>query len=149
MVVKATHVELELASGRTVVLPTRYGMLHDPDAEVRPKCEVYLAPYTLLPGPAPALSRKARRYLGDHYEGRPARTSLPAAGWRPEGEVRTIWYRRAGNRGHARPREDYAHGFRERFTFWRTPVVLERSGTVRRLNLGRFCVIDDRGFVFP
>jgi hypothetical protein len=149
IVVKATHVVFERDDRTKLTIPASYGMLHDPEGESRPKCEVYFAPYTILRREPPTLSAAARRYLGANYDARLARTDLPIAGWSEVGMVRTIWYKRNGERGVARPREDFVHPFRTVIPFWRKSLLLEKSGRAYRLSLGAFCSIDDRGFVFP
>ena len=56
-----------------------------------------------------------------------------------------IWYTRTGDRGVDSRNERYVHPFRS----WGGKVLLARSGEIRRITLGAFSVLDDRGFVFP
>ncbi len=152
IVVKGWACALEVETGRAdvrqvVTMPARWGMLHDPDGTTRSKCEVFFAPFRELRRPAPdaMVSSRTRRYLGEHYAARLVEVDLPRAGWKEEGKVTMIWYTRAGNRGKHASNERYVHPFRS----WAGAVRLARSGHVRRITLGAFCVIDDRGFVFP
>jgi hypothetical protein len=150
MVVKGTRVELELKDERRIVimkLPPKWGMIHDPDGATRSKCEVFFAPFEELRKAAPddMISARTKRYLGDTYDARLVKVDLPTGGWREEAIVSVIWYTRAGARGNRARNERYVHPFRA----WAGAVRLSRSGDVRRITLGSFCVIDDRGFVFP
>lgn len=149
IVVKGTHVEFEREDRTVLKLPATYGMLHDPEGADRPKCEVFFAPYVLLKGDPPDLSRAARAYLGENYDARPARTDLPVTEYADLCLVRTIWYVRNGDRGVRGSNERFVHPFRTRIPFWKKSLPLSKNGRSYRLVLGPYCTIDDRGFVFP
>ena len=143
IIVKGDEVSFVRAdSARAIRLPATYKMVHDPDGESLPKCEVYFGPVTMTRAKA-KMTSAASQYLGRKYEGRLARLNPPSGGWKPAAQVSMIHYRRWGHRGVDGPREMFKHPFKG------SPLTLERSGRFYRIALGRICFLDDRGFVFP
>lgn len=135
------------ASRPDAFLPPRWGMIHDPDGEQLPRCEVYFGPYRRLPAPKRGrearlvLTRAAKDYFGPSYQATPIVVERPKQNWKHVAYVVKIFYVR-GRRGGIHPGA-YHHSFKGQ------PLLLESSGSFFRLSLRDGCIVDDRGYVFP
>lgn len=142
ILVKGDRVQFLTTDGNMIVLPSSAGIIHDPEGEERPRCEVFFGPYKLQrKRPVPRITRAAVKYYGRHYQPTVALIDLPHGPWRPIAHVTKIFYKR-GLRG-----AQHAGGFHHPFA--RAPLTLEKSGKFYRLSLPGGCIVDDRGFVFP
>jgi hypothetical protein len=127
------------------VLPEKFGIIHDPDGtEFRPS-DVFFASYRMTNTPA-EMTKKARKYFGDDYDGVKAKFDIPDTGWHlvKSGVVR-IDYVRTGDK-HPGP---FWHPFYKNWIWKKEPLALYQSGRVYLLRLPKDAVIDERGFVFP
>jgi len=145
------HVSFELAEGRRVRAPAAHVMLYDDDGRVWPRCSLLVGPIrrtaTLL-----AASARQRRYYGDAYALRTGYVDLPPVPlhtWEAIGPTSRIYYQRPGT---AYPGY-FQHPFNKPaiwdFLRAKRDVLLYRQGSFLRLELGRGCVVNWRGFVKP
>lgn len=138
LIVKGESVSLDLVGGSTLTLPRGYGFVHDPTGRVFDRCTVFVGPVKRTRR-AVGHSPDTRRYFGTDYRIREALVRIPsAATFSRVGEVEEIRYVRRGRDAGA-----YYHPFRA------SHPRLAKSGRWYRIELGKVCVIDDRGFVFP
>ena len=143
VLVKGTHVWFVTDTGGKVRMPTSYGMCHDPEGTDRARCEVFFCAFRRT-GKVAELTRKARNYLGPDYVGHVTKIDVPRDGWHEVARVKTIRYRRWGDVGIRSANEEFRHEFRS------APLPLSKSGRCYRIELGAvFCLLDDRGFIFP
>ena len=141
ILIKGDALIFQTDTGRMIDLPTKSGIIHDPDGEDRPKCEVFFGPYRILRQRPTGTTRAATKYFGSRYKPAMATVDLPKGPWEPIAKVVKIFYKR-GLRG-----ADHAGGFHHPFA--RTPLTLSKCGRYWRLSLPQGCIVDDRGFVFP
>lgn len=138
LIVKGDHVIFRMADGSSKRLSPSYGIIHDPDGAILPKCSVFIGPCRRT-SQAIEHSSKSKAYFGKKYVARKAVIAkIPQSGWQEIGEVKEILYERRGK--HA---GRYYHPFK---SF--SPTLL-KSGRFYRLELRNGCLLDDRGFVFP
>lgn len=128
--------------GARVVLPPKFGIIHDPEGVDLPKCNVYLGPYEISRKQA-TLTKAAAAYFGHSYRGRVARVDVPKGPWNVVGSARVIFYERPG-----RYQGRYFHPFYKKAAFPK-PLLLRKCGAFFKLDLPDGCVVNDRGFVFP
>ena len=141
ILIKGNAVILETVDGEEIPLPKHYGIIHDPEGDDLPRCEVFFGPYRLLAGRPEGTTRSAVKYFGRHYQPRLMMVNIPENGWRFEALIVQILYKRGLRGAH------HAGGFHH--PFQKAPLTLSRSGRYRRLSLPNGCIVDDRGFVFP
>lgn len=129
----------ETLDGRehTIVLPTGYGMIHDPSGRSLDKCSLFFGPIHVTQERIGKLPPEASRYFGSDYDARKARIDVPAGKWKSVGRVKEIIYYRPGEF-----EGDWRHEFKE-------PVTLEVQGRWYRLKLPDNCEITWRGIVRP
>jgi hypothetical protein len=140
IVIKGSRVVFILQNGRKVRLPPSYGIIHDPEGKVLPRCEVFFGPYVKSKRIASAPSKKARKYFGSKYSPKEATVDVPDGPWNSIGEVVEILYERTKGSQYA---GKYFHPFKE------FSPELSKSKRYYRLALRNGCIVDDRGFVFP
>jgi hypothetical protein len=139
LMVKATRVGFRTTEGKTIWMPASHGIIHDPDAKHFPRCVVFVGPFKILKRKPPAMDFKASAYYGRTYDHRSAMVNVPVDGpWKPVAKVDKIYYFRRGNRA--------PYGFYHPFA---KTLTLEKCKNFYRVNLGTFCVVDDRGFSWP
>jgi hypothetical protein len=149
----------ELEKGSIKDASRTAALLFDPSGQYWPHCSILVRPFTHEKGKAhhPAF---ARQWFGKGYHLHRGHVELPTRSlerWRSVGRVRRIFYTRgSGDDRKAENAGDYEHTFGERglfevFTFSgkRDLPELFWLGNVLRLELGRGCVVDRRGFVVP
>ncbi len=139
ILVKGEKVWFTLPSGKKVVCPASFGMLHDVDGEHFGKCTLLVGPISRTTHAAP-LRGKARDYFGRKYDAQIVRVPrIPAMGsFKEIGPVVQIDYtRRGAHKGW------YFHPFKRG-----VHPVLSKSGRWWKLEMGS-CTWDDRGIVFP
>lgn len=139
LILKGRGVRFVLEGGRSVRVAG--GMLHDPDGKDWPRCSVLVGPYDRGQKAARA-TLGARKYLG-RPEGLLGAADVPddrsLDSWSEIGKAERIYYVRHG--------EIYG-GQLFQHPFKRHPT-LYRQGKWARLELGRFCIMNERGFVSP
>jgi hypothetical protein len=153
IIIKGSHVRFELRrpegapsaskkpreiSGKIVVLPVAYGIIHDPDGEHFERCECFFGPYKGTRRQVEMTSR-AKAYMGPSYPATFAVVDVPRGAWNSVGEVAQIFYRRPG-----RYQGKYFHPFKDGYG-----PMLSKNGRFYKLALAGGCIVDDRGFVFP
>jgi hypothetical protein len=150
---KGTAVSFEMQEGGTVVAGRAKGMFHDPTGRDWAKCSLLIAPYRMegyaedddVPG-------YARAYKGRNHRMRHVSLELPDKGldgWSNEGQIKKLWYTRDGTKRPGR----YYHpiGKKTVFSIFRgkDAATLYQKGVYYRVQLGRACLLDDRGIVYP
>jgi hypothetical protein len=152
LVCKGTSAWFELQDGTRVKAPG--AMLHDPDGKDWGACSFLFVNFrrNVRTAKPEEVSRAHRQYLGKTHKARVGSVELPPrslSDWERVGKVKTIWYDRAGKIAPGR----YFHPFGKRTaTFlWQggTFPTLYKRGRAMRLELGRNCLVDDRGFCLP
>lgn len=149
--VKGTHVVLELDTGRSLRIPGRYGLMHDPSGRAWPRCEVLIGPFMRERRPAAKVPDTARAYFGRKATVLEGSVVLPARrGWTDVGTMKggRIYYWRGGTK-HPGP---FKHRFNKDWSsivLGKRSVVVRRQGRFLSIALGTGCVLDDRGFVIP
>lgn len=106
--VKGGRVDLVMDNGRTLVLPSDYGMLHDATGASLDKCSLFFAPVVVTGEPVTEIDPETRKWFGEDYELRAASVDLPAHGWELQGHVASIVYFRPGEF-----EDDWRHDFSE------------------------------------
>lgn len=137
MLIKGETVVFKMADGTTKKCPESYGIVHDPDGKVLPRCVVYVGPVKRTEKPVENTG-KVKAYFGRKYNPRQAIIDRPPSSWQRVGEVVEILYVRRG-----RYAGSYFHPF-AKFS-----PTLSKSGRWYKLELRDGCIYDDRGFVFP
>jgi hypothetical protein len=147
-----------LKSDREISPPKRHGMLHDPSGETWPRCSLLVAHFEQ--GWKESKAPDGRNYFGRNavvWEGEAELPPKDISKWKTVGELKTIFYDRAGTKhpGYFR------HMFHKPRGLWRLlflvkrsaangPVVLSRYGrNTYRIDLPDGCVVDDRGIALP
>jgi hypothetical protein len=143
LIAKGYKVTVVLESGRHVTAPAAYALLHDPAGRDWPRCSALVAPFRK--GGGEIRNREAESYFGSRP--REGSVSVPPRAlsvWRRVGAAVQILYsrRRPGNLPAAH-KADYEHPFKE------GKATLYRRGRELRIELGRGCVWNWRGFVTP
>lgn len=151
---KGKRIAFDMKDGRHVAAPAGAAMLHDPVGTNWAKCSLLIASFTDT-GPMEDESKApsyARSYLGRKYRMRDGEVALPNKsldGWTNEGEIARIWYTRGGTRMPFR----FQHPFGKKtfFSLFRgkDSATLYKQGRYYRVQLGRSCLLDDRGIVHP
>ena len=151
---KGKDVSFKMKEGGTIAAPRGYGMLHDPAGTNWAKCSLLIAPFKDLgrmddESKAPGY---ARSYMGRKYHLRSGEVELPnksLEGWKNEGEIAEIFYTRGGTKMPFRFRHPF--GKRTFFSIFRgnDSATLYKQGRYYRVQLGRSCLLDDRGIVHP
>src|SRR5271156_6191660 len=110
IIIKGSHVRFELKrpdgapsaekkpkeiSGKIVVLPVGYGIIHDPDGAHFDRCECFFGAYKSTQRPV-EMTTKAKAYMGPSYPARFAVVDVPRGPWNSVGEVAQIFYKRPG-----------------------------------------------------
>jgi hypothetical protein len=153
LLVLGLDVSFEMAKGGEVVLPPEDGMMHDQKGRAWPKCSLLFGPFEESAEEETELDEDAVQWFGDEYEAMRGMVDRPpkelARAWRVLGKVRRVIYYRTG----VLHPDLFEHEFGRRrvqalFKKGDLPVLYER-GAFLRLELGRACVVDDRGIVFP
>lgn len=153
LVSKGTRVGFDLKDGEEIDAPAGYGMLHDPTGHHWARCSLLIAPFrrgtVVDPDEVPSY---AKAYLGRKYRPHVGEVTLPNKslnGWERLGEVGRIWYTRGGTK--APFRFQHPIGKKTAFSIFRgkDTATLYRQGRYYRVQLGRGCVLDDRGIVHP
>lgn len=150
------EVEFVLKDGREIkAKQTRDGMLRDPSGTYWPKCSLLIAPFEN----GTEASKQAGNYFGRDAEVFEGRVDLPPQSlgeWQELGEVREIFYDRAGTKHPGffrhefhKPRGMYKLVFLIKGRAAKEPAVLYQHGDYFRLDLPKGCVVDDRGIVVP
>lgn len=146
---RAHRVSFVLDGGRKVAARPSDGLLIDEEGEVWPRCSILVGPYKRGTEDT-ALSKKAQRYFGRDYLAMRGKVTLPPrdlGAWAEIGQVRRIFYVRAGNVfGGTRFKHDYK---RVRFFVFPVATPLYRHGRFLRLELPSGCIVNWRGFVTP
>ena len=138
ILIKGRDISFEVLHGKTLTLPKSHGMIHNPDVGGDgERCRVYFGPYEKTDGAVTKLTTRARNYFGGDYQGRHAYVNFPSGKWKLSCTIMAIFYQRDGE--HA---DYYRHEFER-------PLPLYELGKFYRLNLGKGCVLNDRGYVFP
>lgn len=154
-------VAIVLTNDREIDPPSRAGMLYDETGIDWPKCSLLIAPFrgwTHEPESTKTF-KSARYYFGRDTEIGAGTLTIPAralSSWTRVGDVREIFYLRAGTKAPGR----FQHRFHKPRGLWRliflfnrraanTPVVLYKSRGAYRLELPDGCMIDDRGIARP
>jgi len=126
-------------------------MLYDPSGRAWPSCSLLFASFTKGPEekdpPDDAID-----FYGSRYIVHRGTVSLPAknlSSWRKIGPIEEIEYTRPGTRAPG----DFGHLFGKRrwqalYKQGRLPILYV-LGRTHRLELGRGCIVDDRGIVHP
>jgi len=140
ILIKGRKVAFEMTSGKTIRARPNYAIIHDPEGQSLPYCNVLIGPYQKTKTPV-ELTSEAKKYFGSGYPGTAAFVDFPRGPWKSLGAVRTIYYERThGSQNEGR----YFHPFDEKQT-----VTLSRCGSFYRLELPKGCVVNWRGFVYP
>jgi hypothetical protein len=141
VLVKGGEIDLtvEHDDGRehTLVLPTGYGMIHDPSGRSLDKCSLFFGPIVVTQERIKRLPKSASQYFGDDYDARKARIDVPAGRWKSVGRVKEIIYYRPGAY-----EGDWHHEFSE-------PQPLDEQGRWYRMKLPRDCRVTWRGIERP
>lgn len=138
--IKGTHIKFEMVSGKLIALPSSFGIMHDPEGRDIPRCAVHFGPYTRTGSKVEPTSAD-RAYFGDDYRPDQVVVDLPEGAWNPIGEVVQIFYRRRGK---------FEGNYRHSFKRVAKPTLLKHaSKKFYKFEMTSFCIIDDRGFVFP
>jgi len=156
LVCMGRNVVIDLDS-ESIELPERWGMLYDPSGEFWPKRSILFAQFEQ--GTDADGSDVGKRYFGRWVEVRRGRVTLPPRNpemWKRIGQVRQVYYERAGkNAGYFRHRFNDPRGWVRLVAFFKkdvaeTPPVLFRcAGEALKLELSTGCIVDDRGIVLP
>jgi hypothetical protein len=153
LVTKGTRVGFDMEDGQEINAPPGYGMLHDPTGKSWARCSLLIAPFR-RGGLAQEdeVPSYARAYLGRRYRPRIGDVVLPEkslVGWDRLGRVSRIWYTRGGSK--APFRFQHPIGKKTIFSIFRgkDQATLYKKGRYYRVQLGRACVLDDRGIVHP
>ena len=137
ILLKAGLVDLHLAGGGTMALPSDLAMIHDETGEELPARRLFFGPFEDVGEFDGQMPAHAEDYFGVHYEPRRARIDVPGSGWDPVGRVKGIVYYRPGWL-----EGDWEHEFRD-------PVELLASGDWYRLDLPPDAEVNWRGIVRP
>lgn len=151
---KGKRVSFEMKNGTKVTPPPGAAMLHDPAGTHWAKCSLLIAAYTdegLLDDDA-HVPGYARAYMGRKYRMRGGHIDTPNKsldGWQSLGEIHRIYYTRGGTRMPFR----FQHPFGKKTFFsvfrGKDTATLYKQGRFYRVQLGRSCLLDDRGIVHP
>lgn len=138
--------------GREVSAHKRDGMLYDGSGIYWPSCSLLVAPFRQ----GTRESEKGRDYFGRGFRVLEGTVSLPPRSlkqWREIGEIKHVYYRRAGKHS-----AYFHHEFDRPRGLWRLiwpvkrgsqPVALYSFGGCFRVELPAGCIVDDRGIVLP
>lgn len=153
LMVKGTHVRIVLDSGAALLVPARYGLLHDPTGREWPFCSVLVGPYREGRRRPIEPSSKVRQYFGRKaslYEGEVTMPPRAMKEWRQIGTAirGRIYYLRGGTKYPGRFRHRFNKGWTA-MLLGKKGVVIYRAGRFLRIELPDGCTIDDRGFVIP
>ena len=143
VLIKGYGVKFERTAGKAIVLPYRYGIIHDPEGTILPPCNVYFGPYTISKRVVEAPSRAAREYFGRDYKLRYITVAIPSGTWKPVGEVAVLHYVRTEGSAHGGP---YFHPIKQPLN---PSAPLTKNGRFYKIAMPDGCVINWRGFVFP
>jgi hypothetical protein len=143
--VKGSHIKFELVSGEILSLPKSFGIIHDQEGQDIPRCEVYFGPFKVI-GRDAGLTPAARAYFGDAYHPDRVSVDLPEGSWNPISEVVQIFYRRPSGVRVAKHTGKYHHPFKK---VARPTLLKAAHERFYKFEMTSFCIIDDRGFVFP
>jgi hypothetical protein len=149
--VESNRLVFEMANGKDVKLPAHYATFHDQTGSVLPKCDVFFGPWKRRRGKA-EMGRVHRRYFGADHQAKLADIGeIPIDGWKPIGKVHQILYVRRGTRApggyHHKFATDFAWFFKVNQPTFFTQV--DQGRRLYKMSLGKDCLVDDRGFVFP
>jgi hypothetical protein len=150
ILIKGQKVTFQMADGRNIVAPARAGMMHDPEGQAIPYCQILVGPYQKTNKPV-ELTSEARNYFGSDYPGRAGSVDFPAGPWKPLGEVRQILYQRTPGSRHE---GNYFHPFKKKSSWGMSfkqaeYPTLSKCGSFYRLELPSGCTVNWRGFVNP
>lgn len=147
ILIKGDCVQFDMAGGGKIIVPERYGIIHDTEGQELDRCDIFIGPFRRTSRRV-QMDKRAKDYFGKEYHARGATVDVPKGPWNPVGEVVQIWYRRPASEKPAKYKGVYYHPFYKRM-FKRKPVMLSRCGRFYRLELPEGCIANDRGFVFP
>lgn len=150
------QVELVMLHGRDVKAKrARDGMLYDEDGEFWPKCSLLITPFEN--GRKQSDHKRGREFFGRKTKVFEGHVDLPPkslSGWTEVGEVKTVFYDRAGKYD-----GPFRHEFNKPRGLWvllwpfkrgsKQPAILFRRGDSMRVELPEGCIVDDRGIVVP
>jgi hypothetical protein len=129
--------------------PAGYGIIHDPDGESLPKCDVFIGPFKKSRRPA-EMTRAAKAYFGSKYPGLQGSVNVPIDGpWTPIGETNQIWYRRGVDGRPALAKAPYYHPFYKRGRKAKALILHRGPRGFLWLSLPSGCILNERGFVWP
>lgn len=169
MLCMGRRVELDLKSGRTVIAPRRAAMLYDATGAAWPKCSLLIARFDgWLEEPTDDEQSEGEDYFGRDVDIGIGEIDLPPkdmAKWRRVGEVKTLFYDRAGSKAPGFFRHEFHKPrglWKAIFKVWgifskkiKEPVVLYSLREFRstahkawRIELPT-CIVDDRGVAAP
>jgi hypothetical protein len=142
ILVKGNRVRFTLATGRVIVCPRSYGLIHDTDGATFDKCTAIIRRVWVTGMTAP-LRGEALAYYGAKFDARLVQIPRIPKVFEEVGRVVKIEYDRPG-----RHEGSYYH------PFVNDPAVqpiLFASGSSYRLNMGHAgtCLWDDRGISYP
>lgn len=146
LIARGHDVSFVMADGRDIEVSG--ALLHDSSGKAWPKCSALIA--TFKRGPAVEMDAESKDYFGRGYDAHEGRVELPPRdlkAWKLVGEVKKIFYERTG-RHHGLFQHEM--GKRRLWAFFKSgKATLYRLGRAYRLELGKGCIWDSRGLVFP
>lgn len=155
LVAKGYRAVFEMEDGSIIRAPGGAALLHDESGRDWPEQSGLVMSFARTGGKLTQPPRSVRSYFGDGYPISRGRVALPPrslTGWRELGRVKRATYFRRGNDFFGSPTDDGdQHVFGERTMFGLMggaplPTLYER-GNAMRIELGRGCKWDHRGFV--
>lgn len=153
LIVKGQKCSFDMKDGGSV---TGAGaMMHDSTGRYWSKCSLLFGTFQRGNRRVPDSEMKGapRNYLGRTHQGNYGSVNLPPKAlseWEHVGEVKEIWYTRTGKKAPFR----FRHPFGKKSTvlsFFKGVghAQLYKCGRFYRLQLGKNCILDDRGICWP
>jgi hypothetical protein len=154
VICKGTRVVFEMKDDSVVRPPAGYGMMHDPSGKHWSACALLIGPFTRgVQVQDEDVPTKAKQYLGRTYHVHKGEMSLPPksmSAWTKVGECAQILYVRGGRKAPG----GFHHEFGRTGTIFSLfkgvgRAQLYRCGRFYQLRLGRKCMLDERGVIWP
>lgn len=143
LMIRCDLVDLVLDTGRTIEVPTTWGLVHDPTGTIFSRCDCVLTKCYRHNTKATQLDDrvygKALKYWGTGAKLKSAGVDIKKWSWHRVGRVAAIYYKRVGSYAGL-----YVHNFKDN-----VELLQSTDKSAMLLRLGDGCTLDDRGFVWP